>query len=302
MLTILSRIIHYGVQNFWRNGLLSAATVAIMVMALFVFHGLILFGVVADRATASIQDKIDISVYFQTSASEDQVLSVKQSLESLSEVKSVEYISRDKALEIFKKNHSDDPVISQGINELDSNPLEASLNIKASDPNNYASIASYLDAPNLKTYIDSVSYSKNQVVIDRLTAVVNNVNRGGLTLTIILAIIAGLVVFNTIRIAIHSNREEINIMRLVGASNALVRGPLMVEGMISGVLGAIFSLIVAAPAIYFISPHLNAFIPQLNLFNYFYTNIPKLLFYQLLFGVIVGVFSSFVAVRRYLKN
>lgn len=281
---------------------MSAATVAIMVLALLVFHGLVLFDVIADQAVASIQDKIDISVYFYTNTPEDEILNVKQSLESLSEVKSTEYISRDKALEIFKERHADDPIISQGINELDVNPLEASLNIKAQRPDQYASIASYLESPNLKKNIDSVSYAKNQVVIDRLTAIIDNVSRGGLALTVFLAIIAGLVVFNTIRIAIHSNREEISVMRLVGASNALVRGPSMVEGMLAGFLGALASMIVAAPMVYFVSPRLEAFIPGLNLFQYFYSHIPQLLLYQFLFGIGIGASSSFVAVRRYLRN
>jgi len=302
MLTILSRIIHYGVQNFRRNGLLSAATVAIMVLALLVFHGLIIFRFVSASAVASIQDKIDISVYFYTTTSEDDILNVKQSLESLSEVSGVDYISRDRALEIFRERHRDDPVISQGINELDYNPLEASLSVKAQRPDQYASIAAYLDSPNLRTYIDSVSYAENQVVIDRLIAIVDNVNRGGLALTILLAVIAGLVVFNTIRIAIYSNREEISIMRLVGASNSLVRGPSMVEGAISGFAGGVISILIAAPLIYFASPRLEAFIPGLNIFQYFYANLALLLFYQLFFGIGIGVFSSFMAVRRYLKN
>ncbi len=302
MLTILSRIIHYGLQNFRRNGLLSAATVAIMVLALLVFHGLVLFDVVADSAVASIQDKIDISVYFKTTTSEDDILNIKQSLESLSEVKSVEYVSRDRALEIFKEKHANDPIISQGINELDSNPLEASLNVKATSPDQYASIASYLESPNLKTHIDSVSYTENQIVIERLASIIDNVNRGGLALTIFLALVAGLVVFNTIRIAIYSNREEISIMRLVGASNSLVRGPSMVEGLIQGVLGAVVSMLLAAPLVYVASPRLEAFIPGLNLFQYFYSHLALLLFYQLIFGIGIGVFSSFMAVRRYLRN
>ena len=302
MLTILSRIIHYGLQNFRRNGLLSAATVAIMVLALLVFHGLVLFDVVADSAVASIQDKIDISVYFKTTTSEDDILNIKQSLESLSEVKSVEYVSRDRALEIFKEKHANDPIISQGINELDSNPLEASLNVKATSPDQYASIASYLESPNLKTHIDSVSYTENQIVIERLASIIDNVNRGGLALTIFLALVAGLVVFNTIRIAIYSNREEISIMRLVGASNSLVRGPSMVEGLIQGVLGAVVSMLLAAPLVYVASPRLEAFIPGLNLFQYFYSHLALLMLYQLIFGVGIGVFSSFMAVRRYLRN
>lgn len=298
----MSRIIHYGLQNFWRNGLLSAAMVAIMVLALVVFASLIFFNHIAGEAVASIEDKIDISVYFHTTTAEDRILEIKQFLESLSGVKSVEYVSRDLALEIFKESHKNDPVISQGINELNSNPLEASLNIKAMEPDQYASIAAYLDNPNLQSSIDSVSYSENQTVINRLTAIVNNINRGGLIATVVLAVIAGLVVFNTIRIAIHSNREEISVMRLVGASNSLVRGPLMVEGAISGILSAVISLVIIAPATYAVSPQLKVFIPGIDLFRYFYANLPQLLFYQLLFGVGIGVLSSFVAVRRYLKN
>ncbi len=302
MFTILSRIVHYGFKNFWRNGLLSTATVAIMSLASVVFFGLIIFGVISDRAAVSIQDKIDISVYFKKSTGEDQILSIKTSLESLSEVKSVEYVSQDKALEIFKEKHKDDAIISQGINELDTNPLEASINIKAKLPDQYAAIANYLSLPNLTSYIDSVSYAKNQAVIDRLTGIVKNVSRGGLILTVLLGLIAGLVVFNTIRLAIYSNREEIGIMRLVGASNALVRGPLVVEGVISGVLAAVLSLIAAAPVVYFLSPHLRVFIPGLDIFHYFYANILMLFVYQVLFSVGIGALSSFVAVRRYLKN
>lgn len=303
MFTILSRITHLGFKNFWRHGWLSAATVAIMVLALLVFVWLILFGVMADRAAASIQDKIDISVYFKQTTSEDQILNIKQSLENLSEVKSVQYISSDQALAIFKSKHQNDSVISQGINELNTNPLEASLNIKAKHPDQYADIAKYLDVPNLAQYIDGQpSYYNNKVVIDRLAAIVKNVQSGGLILTIFLALIAGLVVFNTIRLAIYSGREEIGIMRVVGASNSFVRGPLVVEGAISGILAAVFSLIIAAPIVYFISPRLNVFIPGLDIFKYFYTNLGKLLAYQLLFGVLIGTLSSLVAVRRYLKN
>lgn len=302
MFTVLSRIIHYGFINFWRNGWPSAATVAIMVIALLVSVGLIFFGVTTDRATASIQEKIDISVYFKSNAPEDEILNIKQSLESLSEVREVEYVSRDRALEIFKAAHRDDETITQALNELSTNPLVASLNIKARQPDQYASIAQYLNAPNLSRYIDNMSYSKNQVVIDRLTAIVQNVNRGGLALTVILAVIAGLVVFNTIRLAIYSNRDEIAVMRAVGASNAFVRGPYLVGGIISGVLAAITSIIVAAPLAYMVTPYLRAFIPGLDIFEYFYSHLFILLGYQLLFGIGIGMLSSFIAVRRYLKS
>lgn len=302
MFTVISRIVHYGFVNFWRNGWPSAATVAIMVMALLVFSGLIFFNVITASAIASIQEKIDISVYFKTNVSEDEILNVKRSLESLSEVGQVDYVSTDEALARFKEKHAEDETVSRALSELTVNPLEASLNIKARKPEQYASIAEYLSAPNLSQYFDKVSYFENQVVIDRLVAIINNVNRMGLALTVILAVVAGLVVFNTIRLAIYSNRDEIGIMRAVGAGNAFVRGPYMVEGVIAGVLAAVLSLLVAAPLVYFASPYFSVFIPGLNLFQYFYTNILSLLGYQLLFGVLIGALSSLIAVRRYLKN
>src|ERR1019366_9343589 len=168
MFTIISRIFHFGLKNFSRNGWLSIATVAIMTLALMVFVGLILFGYTTHQAAASIEDKIDISVYFKTNTSEDQVLNIQQSLQGLPEVASVSYISRDQALAIFQQNHPNDQAINQAINQPDTNPLEASLNIKAQDPSQYGAIANYLASPNLTQYIDIVSYTQNQNVIERL--------------------------------------------------------------------------------------------------------------------------------------
>ncbi len=302
MLTVLSRILHYGFQAFWRNAWPSAATVAIMSLALLMVSGLYLFNVATNAAVDSIQEKIDISVYFKSTAPEDEILNIKQSLESLAEVKTVEYVSRDRALQIFKEAHKDDPTITQAVAELNDNPLVASLNVKARRPDQYASIAGYLSAPNLTRFVDNLSYSKNQVVIDRLTKIINNVNRGGLALSIVFALVAGLVVFNTIRLAIYSSRDEIGIMRAVGASNSFVRGPFIVEGLIAAAIAAFVSTIIVLPAAYVISPYLSVFIPGLNVFRHVTSNLLTLFFMQLLFVGFIGSLSSFVAVRRYLKN
>jgi len=302
MVTIISRIFHFGFKNFWRNGWLSTATVAIMTLASLGFLGLVVFGVVTHAAAGAIQDKIDISVYFNTNTSEDEILNIQQSLEGLPQVASVDYVSRDQALAAFQQSHANDPTVSQAINELDTNPLEASLNIKAKDPSQYSAISDYLSSPDLAPYIDTTSYTQNQDVINRLATIVRDVNFGGWILTIFLALVAGLVMFNTIRLAIYSNREEIGVMRVVGASNSLVRGPFVVEGMMWGAIAAVVSIILIAPALYFLSPYLNAFIPGLELFRYFYTHIFQLFLYDLVFGVVIGSFSSFWAVRRYLRN
>lgn len=299
---VVKRIVKFGFQNFWRYGSASLATVAVLVVALSLFLTLILFRVTTDATVASIQDKIDISVYFKSATPEDQAQAIKDAVSSLPEVKSVDFVSKDAALELFRQRHQDDATISQAINELTTNPLLAHLNVKARDTNDYAAIAQYLDSnDNVKQYVESVSYFENKVVIDRLNTITSSVDRGVLALTIILTIVAALVVFNTIWLAIFANREEIIIMRLVGASNALVRGPYIVHGVIAGAIAAAMSFVLAIPAIHIISPYLSALIPSFSLVRYFYTNGIFLLFYLLVFGIILGTVSSFLAIRRYLR-
>ena len=249
MATALYRIIKYGIINFWRNGWLSTATMVIMILALVVIEGVIMFGFVAKRVLSSLQDRIDISVLFQTGNVRGFHFKSERSLEGLAEVKDVEYISRENALNIFKERHADDATISQAVEELNSNPLLASLNVKARDPREYGIIASYLEDNSLKTSVDKVTFAQNQTVIERLVAIIETSNKVGVALAVFLASVAVLVTFNTIRLAIYSNRDEIGIMRLVGASNGFIRGPYIVEGVIYGVLSGVASLLIMVPII-----------------------------------------------------
>jgi len=301
MLTTIFRIIKYGFLGFWRNGWLSTATLSIILLTLLVFEGLMIFNVLTKTALDSLKNKIDISVYFKTTTSEDDILKIKQSLESLSEVKAVEYISRDDALAIFKERHKNDPTISQSLEQLKENPLLASLNIKAYDPKQYAVIASYLDKTDFKIWFEKVTYAENSLMIERLSKIIDTAQKGGFLLIVFLTLIAVLVTFNTIRLAIYSSREEISIMRLVGGSNSFIRGPYVIEGIIYGLLGGIFSVIIALPIIYFISPYAQIFISEMNLWSYFKANLFSMFGYQALFGVGLGVVSSYIAVRKYLK-
>ena len=301
MITTLYRIIKYGFQGFLRNGWQSIPTLSVMTLALFVFLNLMVFNVLTSNALLLLRDKIDISVYFQTTAPEDDVLKLKRSLESLSEVKNVQYISRSEALTNFQERHKDDTTISQALNVLDENPLSASLNIKANDPKDYPVIASYLNGENLKPIVDQVTYNQNQVVINRLASMVDTAQRAGITLTVILAIIAVLVTLNTIILTIYSSRDEIGVMRLVGAGNKFIRGPYIVQGLLYGVLASIISLVIVAPLIYVAAPYVRILMPEINIQAYFYNNLLMLFGYQMLFGTILGTVSSVIAVSRYLK-
>lgn len=297
----LSRIIKYGWQAFLRNGWLSVSTVSIMILAALVFEGLILFNVMGKTALESIQNKIDISVYFKSNVEEDSILNIKRSLEGLEEVKGVEYVSREQALQEFTARHAGEETIIQTLSELDENPLLPSLNIKATDPREYGAIASYLENERLGDVIEKVTYAQNQVVIDRLVGLIDTMKKGGITLTVFLAFLAVIITFNTIRLAIFSNREQIGIMRLVGASNVFIRGPYIVEGVLYGIISAIIGFVILIPVIGFLSPHIARFIPEMNFSVYFQAHFLGLLLYQLLFCVVLGIVSSIIATRRYLQ-
>ena len=288
-------------QSFLRNGWQSIPTLSVMTLALFVFLSLIIFNVLTNNALILLRDKIDISVYFQNSAAEDDILKLKRAMESLSEVKSTQYISRNDALALFQERHKDDPTINQALVVLNENPLSASLNIKANDPKDYPVIAAYLNAENLKPLVDQVTYNQNQIVINRLASIVDTIRKVGIALTGALAIIAILVTLNTIILTIYSTRDEIGVMRLVGAGNKFIRGPYIVQGVLYGILASIASLIIMMPIISFSASYVEIIMPEISLSAYFYNNFLFLLGYQFLFGVALGTISSVIAVSRYLK-
>ena len=301
MFTTLGRIIKSGLLNFWRNGWLSTATVLIMTVALITWTSIFLLNVVLTSVLDVLAEKVDVSVYFNLDTKEPDILTLKSKLENLKEVANVEYVSTDQALEIFKNRHANDDVLLKSIKELNINPLEASLNILAKDSTQYATIASFLNQDQFKNIISKINYTENKVVIDRLNNIIRVLRESGFVAGLILAFIAFLVAFNTVRLAIYSSREEITVMKLVGASNWFVRGPFIVEGVLHGIIASAFSFMVVIPGIGFLGPKLLNFLPEINLMNYIGNNFWSLLLFQTLGGIILGVFSSWVAIRKYLK-
>jgi cell division transport system permease protein len=302
MFAKFKRILKWGLKNFWRNGWLSTATVSIMTLTLLVITVLLMVNIVAGVILDNLEKKIDISVYFKLETAEEDILSVKSRLEELQEVETVSYVSQEDALIAFKEKHKDNPILLQSLEELDINPLEASLNIKARETSQYASINQFLESVYYQDIVDKVNYMQNKEVIEKLSKIVTDVKTGGIGLTFMLALIVFLVTFNAIRLAIYSSREEIGVMRLVGANNWFIRGPFIIEGVLYGIIATIVSIALLYPVFYFLSPKISSFLPIENIFAYFQTNLIGLVFLLLGIGVVLGGFSSFVAVRKYLKR
>jgi len=301
VITTLKRIFSAGFLNFWRNGWLSTATVLIMTITLLVWSGLLLLNVVMTGILDSLASKIDISVYFSLDAPEPAIKDFQQKIQQLSQVADTEYISRDEAIDVFKDKHSGDSTLVASLQELGSNPFEASLNIRAKETGQYGSIADFIDKTEFKNIISKINFAENKTAIERLSHIISVTRQSGLVLSLIMAFIAILVAFNTVRLAIYSSREEISVMKLVGASNWFVRGPFIMEGTLHGVFSSFFALSVMIPALGVIGPRFNSFLPEINLISYFYGNIWQIVLLQTAAGVALGVFSSLIAIRRYLK-
>ena len=301
ILTALRRVTRSGFNSFWRNLWVSTATISVMVITLGLITGLFLISAVAGSILQDLEEKVDISVYFKLSTPEGDILRVKTELEGLADVKSVEYVSREAALAKFEAEHQENPLIIKSLEELGDNPLEASLNIKAKVIDDYGSIASFLEGARFSGLVDGVNYRQNQKVIEKLSRILSSIRRSGFVLIVALGLVAVLVTFNTIRLTIYSLREEIGVMRLVGASNWYIRGPFVVEGILHGLASSIIAIIIFYPLMLFISPKVASFLTGIDLAAYFEQNFWQIFLLQTLVGVALGVISSLIAIRRYLK-
>ncbi len=304
--TKLRRIFRTGFFNFWRNGTVSLASVLVMMVTLIVIGSISFAGAVLDTSLAELRSKIDINVTFVTTAKEEDVLSIKHSLESLPEVLLVTYISPDEALTDFKKRHENDQPILAALQELGENPLGAVLNIKARDPSQYASVANFLQSDNALsqggiTIIDRINYFQNKVAIDRLTAIIAAANKLGFALTLVMAVISMLIAFNTIRLTIYIAKDEIAVMRLVGASTGYIQGPFVVLGIIYGVVAGILTLLLFLPAAYYVGRVTVGFFADFDIFSYYLRHFFEIAGIILVSGILIGALSSTLAIRRYLK-
>lgn len=300
------RILVNGGKSFIRSGSVSFATVLIMTVTLLIIGVLTFLSAILTFTLDSIRDKVDVNVYFITSAAEGDIVAYQRQLSELPEVERVTYTSRDAALTAFKERHANDELTLQALEELGENPLGASLAVKAKDPEQYATIVEFLqNEPALGSdglsIIDRVNYFQNKVVIDRLSSAIRSTEQAGAIIVLLFAFASIVIAFATVRLAIYTARDEIAIMRLMGASNAYIRGPFVVAGVLGGLLASVIVLILFYPIALYLGGTMEAWLGGFNLFTYYTENFG--LFFSILVGsgVLLGGLASYFAVRKYLK-
>ncbi|MEK7520112.1 MAG: permease-like cell division protein FtsX [Patescibacteria group bacterium] len=301
MFTTAQRVIKHGFQHVWRNTWLSAATILVMVLALSMVLGLLLLSVLTEAVIVNLENKVDVSAYFVSGTPEEEIQSIRNELAARSDVRSVVYVSENEALERFRERHKEDPIVAQVLEELGENPLEASLNIKAKDPEQFAAIVRSLESEQYASIMSKVNFYENQSVITALTSVTSAIRKIGFFLSAVLSVIAVLVSFNTIHMAIYTLREEVGIMKLVGATNWFVRGPFLAAGAFYGLAASVVTIALFYPFVTLVGPYVGGFFPGADLLAYYQVNFFLLWLIVFVIGVALGVIGSFVAIRKYLK-
>jgi len=303
--TNIKRVVKAGSVYFWRNAFLSFSSVLVMVVTLSFLAGLV-FGNAALQATlASLKEKVDMNVYFVPTADPEDILTLKGLLEKKAEVVSVTYTSREEALEALKARHPDDGTV-EAINELGDNPLGAVLNVQTKDPSHYEALARFLKtdnavSPNGVSIVRKVNFYDHETAINALSRIINATNRLGLIMTVLFVAISLIIAFNTIRLTIYNSREEISVMKLVGATNKYVRGPFMVSGVMTGVVASLLTLALFFLLVYYSRDFSKNFFIGIDFLTYYRTNFGQIFGIVAGSGVFIGAVSSYLAVRRYLK-
>lgn len=300
------RVIHTGIVNFIRNVTLATAAIAVMVVTLTI----VLFSVITNatftNTIAQITNKIDISVFLKDSDTPAQTQQLIAKLKKLPNVKSVTYLDKAAALRQYEAQNAGNQQLLTAISET-SNPLPATILIKPVDLNRIQDIKTFLtkpDAAGLQS--DEPSYSGDRKeAIDKITHATDVLRKIGVITVVVFTVICALIIFNTIQMAIFNRRDEISIMRLLGATTGYIRGPFIVESAIYGLLSAVFSVLIINSAFLASSNALQASslgLLDINYANqYFDAHFWQLLTIQLMLGIVLGAVSSTIATRRYLK-
>jgi len=300
----LGRAIHSGVVHFWRNIWISLAATGVMVLTLAMMSVLLLVTVLGQNIIKGIESKVDITVFMADDAQEAAVMAVKTDIEGFKNVDDVTYVSKNQALSAFREKHKDNPRIAQALEEIGNNPLQSALVVRANDTDAYNSINESLKSPKYERLIARVTYDDNSEIITRLSSVMKTTRRVGLGITVALGIIAILVTFNTIRLAIYGYHREIEIMTLVGASPWFIKGPFVIEGILAGGIASVVTLIFFYPFLYIMSPRVGAFFVdnQFSIYGWATNNFLLIMFLICGTGILIGAISSVIAAQRYLEE
>lgn len=301
---IFLRIIKTTWQGFWRNGWLSLVAIFIMMQVLLLVGIFSSINLGVSRIIQGINEKIDVAIFFKDYVPEKDILAFQQKITIISGIKDIQFVSQQQALEKYTASNQRNKELLDMVGN-DATFFPASLEIKANNPEALESIVKQVEDQDQGGITAETSLEKNQNIIDQLRKFNRLLAWGNLGISFILIIIALLIIFNTIRITIFTRREEIEIMKLVGATDWYIRWPFILEGALYGFIGAILAFLLTLAAYQGIGLISDSRYWSLQAFNatdvFSYDFAAKLFVFQLFFGALVGSISSYLSTRKYLR-
>lgn len=302
MLLSILRVIKFSLQDITRNFGLSFMTVLILVLMLLSVNALVIVNVLTSEAVVSIEDQIDVSVYFDHEATEEEIKEVKDYVDSFPEVTEITYLNKDQVLEQFRERHKDNPDIIASLDELNENPLGPTMIVKTREPSDYEKVIKALGVPEYENIIEAKTFGDTEKAINRVHIITTHVERFGMALSVLFATVAFLIIFNTVRVAIYTQRVEISIKKLVGATNWFVRGPYVFESLLFSILSVLFTYILVIFAASFLDPFIRIVFSKPDLLTSYYNSNFILLFgIQFIAVLLLTSVSSLLAMRRHLR-
>ncbi len=298
----LLRAIKFAFQDIFRNFSLSIMTILILVLMLMSVNTLLLIRFLTNEATNSVRDQLDVSIFFTHDVTDDQVDEVKTFIESFPEVTETTFYSGDEVLTQFRDKYAENTDIIASLEELDENPLGPTMIVKTRDPSDYEDIIMSLSVPEYEDIVVAKTFTDTEKAIDRIHTITSQVERFSLISSLLFAAIAFIIIFNTIRIAIYTQRTEISIKKLVGATNWFIRSPYLIEAMIFTAIsvGIVYALV--RGAIGMIDPHIaTIFGRQGILTSHFNSSTLVLVGGQAAAVLLLTIVSSLFAMRRHLR-
>lgn len=293
----------FAVQNASRNVWLSVITIFLLVLTTISITLVAGLNLVGSQLLHVVESKVDVDVYFFDYVKEEQILETKNYFQEMEEVTSVVYVSKEEALKQFIDAHADDPETLEALEEIGKNPLPASLVIRTENIDDYPRVINAFEASAFAEYVDQADYGESQEVIARLSALSKRASEIGITVSAIFIVISIIVIFNTLRIAIYSHREEIAIMKLVGATNWFIRSPFILEGILLGIVAAVITIVLMYGAVYFSDPAMTTFFSgyDFSLLRYLNNHMLQFFVVEILGAILLSAGSTVIAISRYLK-
>ena len=306
MKTDLQRIVRSGMLYFYRNSFLSYAGVLVMVITLFIISSMMFFNAGSHYSIAQIKNRVDINMYFYPSTTQSVIETIGEKIKLLPQVATVEYTTREQALDSFMKKHENDALTTAALAELGTNPLGGSISIRAKDPEQYETIVDTLSGDFLtrdeSLSIERLNYYQNKTIIERLTAISNSVTNIVGIITIVFILLSVSIIYSMVRLAIYANREEIHVMHLVGAQKRYIHGPFMVAGMMTGIIAALITAIILYPVSAIISTKTATFLGGFSLLQYYTDNLVMMVILLCSIGAGIGMLSAGLSVHAYINK